>query len=307
MLPVYRKTPLTLLEQLQHPADKGLEIPDPVHAAQVLRRVGLYRFKGYLLPYKTDGGYQSDLTFGDIERLMALDETLRLQVLQAMPLVEVGIRQAISQHLLEIHGLRWYAKAELFAPPSTYFNHSELLARALSEFHGMPDLFVGHYRERYDQNEPPPIWMVAETMTLGNWSKLFEALASQADRDAIAASLNIRASTLASWLHALTVVRNVCAHHSRLYDRTFNTMGLADNRRTKRLLRQHSFDERDEGARRLAPRFYALHRLTNALDPASLWTTELKTCLAPCTPTELTRIGFRTGWNTQAEWNTFSP
>ncbi|WP_415813937.1 Abi family protein [Deinococcus marmoris] len=56
----------------------------------------------------------------------------------------------------------------MFTLPSEYFNHGEFLAKALSDFHAMPDLFVGHYRERYDQSELPPIWMVAETMTLGS-------------------------------------------------------------------------------------------------------------------------------------------
>ncbi|GGS44786.1 Abi family protein [Deinococcus knuensis] len=132
----------------------------------------------------------------------------------------------------------------------------------------MPELFVGHYRERYDLDVQPPIWMIAETMSLGGWSKLFAALRSQEDRDGIADLLGVRASTFTSWLHALTVVRNVCAHQSRLYDRVFATMGVADNKRVRRkLLLEQSFDPRDTEARRLAPRLYALHRLTQALDP----------------------------------------
>ncbi len=302
MTPRYDKTPLTLPEQLQHLTGKGLLIPNPLQAARVLRRVGLYRFKGYLLPYKTAQGYQAGVTFTEIERLMVLDEALRLHVLRAMPLVEVGIRQAITQHMLEIHGLRWYARPELFTPPSEYFNHGEFLAKALSDFHAMPDLFVGHYRERYDQSEPPPIWMVAETMTLGSWSKLFEAFAQREDRNRVAESLDLNGKTLTSWLHALTVVRNVCAHHSRLYDRTFGTIAVADNRRVKRLLHQQSFAEEDQAALRLAPRLYALHRLIQALDPGHPWTDELKVLLSGCAPAQLDRIGFRPGWDIQGEW-----
>lgn len=297
----YDKLPLTIPEQLEHLRGKGLVIADPEQAAVVLRRVGLYRFKGYLLPYKGPNGYQTGITFEDIEALMDFDEALRLHVLAAMPLVEVGIRQAINQPMLKQYGVRWYASEELFAAPNDYFNHAEFLARALAEFHHMPDLFVGHYREKYDQTEAPPAWMITETMTLGSWSKLFEAL-SQEDRDLIAEPLGIKASTLASWLHALTVVRNVCAHHARLYDRTFNTMGLADDRRTKRLLRQNSFDERDEGARRFAPRLYALHRLSHSLNPRTHWTVDLKTLLAPTPAPLLACIGLRPGWDEQPEW-----
>lgn len=300
MQPSYDKSPLTLPEQVEHLRQKGLVIGDLQRALEVLRRVGLYRFKGYLLPYKSSEGYAGGVTFEDIEDLMAFDEALRLRILTAMPLVEVGIRQAISQPMLERYGVRWYAREELFAA-SDYFQHSEFLRKALDEFHGMPDLFVGHYREKYHQTEPPPAWMITETMTLGSWSRLFESL-PQEERDLIALPLGIKASTLASWLHALTIVRNICAHHSRLYDRTFNTMGLADDRRTKRLLRQNSFDERDEGARRVVPRLYALHRLTHALDSQTRWTAGLKTLLAPVPPDTLARVGFRPGWDGQSEW-----
>lgn len=303
MKPVYTKTPLPLPAQVQHLQDKGLLIPDAAHAQLVLRRVGLYRFKGFLLPYKTPSGYAPGTTFADVERLMTLDDALRLHVLKAMQTVEVGVRQAMVQFMLEQHGLRWYADPGHFHGPSAFFDHADFLRKVTEEFDRMPELFVGHYRERYDLNAPPPIWMVAETMTLGGWSKLFAALRSQDDKDGIAALLGVRASTFTSWLHALTVVRNVCAHQSRLYDRVFATMGIADNKRVRRTLLEHSFDARDTEARRLAPRLYALHRLTQALDPGCAWTAELKGVVAGYTSEEVPRLGFRVGWETQLEWN----
>jgi abortive infection bacteriophage resistance protein len=175
-----------------------------------------------------------------------------------MQIVEVGVRQAMVQCLLERHGLGWYADAALFSD-SAYFDHAAFLDSVTTEFHALPELFVGHYRASHDQEAPPPIWMTAETMSLGRWLKLFEALVSQADRDAITAPLAVRASTFASWLHALTVVCNVCAHPSRLYDRTFNTMRLADNKRVRRRLLAHSLDPRDDQGRRVGARLYALH------------------------------------------------
>lgn len=305
MKPTYNKKPLTLPQQLDHLTDKGLLIPDPDHATQILKRVGLYRFKGYVLPFKDQHGYQSKTSFDAVERLMDLDEALRLHILKAMPLIEVGIRQTISQYMVEKYGIRWYAKSELFTDNENYFIHSEFLEKAIEAFHAMPDLFVGHYRERYSADEYPPIWMIAETMTLGSWSKLFEALKKKhlKDYDAIAESIGIhKASTLASWLHNLTIVRNICAHHSRLYDRRFKSISVADNKRTKRLLKEYSFDDTDPDSYRVAPRLYALHRLTQTFDPGNGWITELKTLLSQYTAEELPRLGFRPGWDMQSEW-----
>lgn len=73
MKPVYTKTPLSLPAQVQHLQDKGLHVPDPARAQLVLRRVELYRFKGFLLPYKMPSGYVPGTAFADVERLMTLD------------------------------------------------------------------------------------------------------------------------------------------------------------------------------------------------------------------------------------------
>ncbi len=44
-------------------------------------------------------------------------------------------------------------------------------------------------------------------------------LAQDADRKAIARRLNLVAPLLESWLHTLTTIRNICAHHARLWNR----------------------------------------------------------------------------------------
>jgi len=304
MKPVYAKTPLTIPQQVEHLQQRGLHIPDTARAQLVLRRVGLYRLKGFLLPYKTPAGYVPGTSFADAERLMKLDGALRLHVLGAMQTVEVGVRQAIVQWMLERHGLRWYADPVHFHEPNGYFDHTEFLSKVTEEFSRMPELFVGHYRERYDLDVPPPIWMIAETMSLGGWSRLFAALRSQEDRDGIAGLLGVRASTFTSWLHALTVMRNVCAHQSRLYDRVFATMGVADNKRVRRRLLEQSFDPRDTEARRLAPRLYALHRLMQALDPECAWTADLMGVVHGYSAAEVVRLGFRPDWDAQPEWTT---
>lgn len=299
---LYNKPPLTLPDQVAHLQAKGLHIPNSAHAQQVLGRVGLYRFKGYLLPYKSATGYTAGLTFHSIEQLIAFDDAFRLHIFSGLQTVEVGIRQLINQHMLEHYGIRWYADPLLFRPADRYFSHTDFLAKAVREFHKMPDLFVGHYRRAYEARAYPPAWMIAETMSMGSWSKLYRALAQQADKDAIALPLGVRATTLENWLQDLTVLRNACAHHSRIYDRVFKPAEVVDNPLVRAALLTHSFDPADPRSLRLAPRLYALHRLTHALDPQTHWTAGLKTLLAPVPPDILARVGFRAGWHGQSEW-----
>ncbi|WP_414657933.1 Abi family protein [Deinococcus sp. VB343] len=299
---IYNKPPLTLPDQVSHLQARGLHIPDPAHAQQTLKRVGLYRFKGYLLPYKSATGYTPGLTFDDIEQLIAFDDALRLHIFGGLQTVEIGIRQLINQHMLEHYGIRWYANPLLFRPADRYFSHTDFLAKAIREFHKMPDLFVGHYRRAYEARAYPPAWMIAETMSMGSWSKLYRALAQQRDKDAIALPLGVRATTLENWLQDLTVLRNACAHHSRIYDRVSKPAEVVDDPLIRAALMAQSFEAADPRSLRLAPRLYALHRLTRALNPHTRWTDRLKALLAPTPAPLLARVGFRPSWATQPEW-----
>ena len=61
--------------------------------------------------------------------------------------------------------------------------------------------------------------MAFETLTLGKLSRLYKGLNNDAEKVEIASEFNCVSSLLTSWLIYLTNVRNVCAHHSRLWNK----------------------------------------------------------------------------------------
>ena len=63
-----------------------------------------------------------------------------------------------------------------------------------------------------------PLWMAAEVMTFGNMLTFFRMLKMR-DKKAIARDFGINADTFETWLKSLNFVRNVCAHHGRLWNR----------------------------------------------------------------------------------------
>jgi abortive infection bacteriophage resistance protein len=75
--------------------------------------------------------------------------------------------------------------------------------------------FVSHYLESYQKL---PIWVAIEIWDFGALSKLFSGL-KQVDKDFIAAKYGVfSGDDFAGWLRGLNFVRNVCAHHSRLWN-----------------------------------------------------------------------------------------
>ena len=64
-----------------------------------------------------------------------------------------------------------------------------------------------------------PTWAIFEELTFGELSHFYKGIALDSDKKRIAQSFGLNFPLMESWLHALTIVRNVCAHHSRFWNR----------------------------------------------------------------------------------------
>lgn len=81
------------------------------------------------------------------------------------------------------------------------------------------ETFIKHFRDSYGQaDQLPPYWMIAELMTFGTLLTLFRGSPIIVKRR-IAARFGVADKVLESWLGALNVIRNSCAHHARLWNR----------------------------------------------------------------------------------------
>jgi abortive infection bacteriophage resistance protein len=61
--------------------------------------------------------------------------------------------------------------------------------------------------------------MILEISSFGNLSNIYKNLRPGQDRRAIANYFGLDDSTFSSWLHSFTYVRNLCAHHSRFWNK----------------------------------------------------------------------------------------
>jgi abortive infection bacteriophage resistance protein len=77
--------------------------------------------------------------------------------------------------------------------------------------------FVRHNKSKYGL--PLAIWVVCEVWDFGTMSRLYAGMREQ-DQDVISAKYGIHNGRIfATWLRSLNYLRNVCAHHSRLWNR----------------------------------------------------------------------------------------
>ncbi len=76
--------------------------------------------------------------------------------------------------------------------------------------------FITHHKSKYDGRLP--VWVAIEVWDFGLLSRLFEGLQFK-DKNHIAKKYGLAdGDTMAKWIRSLNFIRNVSAHHSRLWN-----------------------------------------------------------------------------------------
>ena len=81
-----------------------------------------------------------------------------------------------------------------------------------------------HFK-KYDSPSMPPVWKTLEVASFGTLSKLFCNMADISVKKSVAKSFGLpQYKYLESWIRSITVLRNCCAHHARIWNRRFPLM-----------------------------------------------------------------------------------
>jgi len=299
----YTKPALTYEQQLALLEARGLAITDRERALHWLRRKGYFRLSAYLLPFKipdTDT-FIVGSTFTDMIKLYKFDAHLRLLMIKAIDRVEVALRASITYHFAHVLGRFGYTDASHFTPfvsspglgiPAQGFDHAYLLRRIEIEVTQSKEDFVRHYRTKYNLEAHLPIWMLTELMPFGMLSKMTEGV-KKSLRKQIAKDFGIAQSQLTSWMETLTYVRNICAHHSRLWNRE---MSLKPE-----LLREWKAD--GVSNTRVYCVFLVLAHILCHASPRSRWKDMLILCILENPHININAMGFPHNWKELAPWN----
>lgn len=215
----YNKPPLTINHQIALLQSRGLIIPDIQLAINYLSNIGYYRLSAYMLPLKVMGANQflPNTTFDDVIRLYRFDRELRVFLFDYVERLEINFRTQLIYHLSLNHGAFWFENSQLFRDSVRHTSH---LFNIDKEVYRARETFKDHFEAKYTASRRMPAWMAFEVASFGSLSKLYENLtASQAKRE-VANYFGLQINPLISWIQSLNYIRNMCAHHSRTWNRT---------------------------------------------------------------------------------------
>jgi abortive infection bacteriophage resistance protein len=214
----YTKSALSFPEQVTLLKSRGLIITDEKKAIYCLTHINYYRLSAYIFPFlrdKTNHSFKEGVDFFDIINIYNFDRELRLLILSAIERIEISIKTSIVYVLSQKYDPFWLNNKDLFLDQISY---SETIVKLKEEIKRSDELFLDHYFSKYS-GSIPPAWIAFEIASFGLVSLLYRNLKLNKDMKEISQRYGLNHIVFSSWLHSLSYVRNVCAHHARLWNR----------------------------------------------------------------------------------------
>lgn len=161
---------------------------------------------------------------------------------------------------------------------------------------------LGAYCLPFEQSHSPHCFAVCEVMSFGQLSKWYQQLAVFQTRKAIAQHFDCDEKQFEGLLHHFVYLRNICAHHARLWNRKF-TKTIAQPRTKPLGLRvQCNFDIVHTAERKLYNSLVFLLYFLDKIAPQHTWRSRLVYLLNLHPRISKTWMGFPNDWQRYPIW-----
>jgi abortive infection bacteriophage resistance protein len=219
---IYSKPPLVIADQIKKLKERGLLINNIPFAEQYLINVGYYRLSGYWITMQSDKVnhiFKPNSTFENVISIYQFDRELRLLLFEIIERIEIALRTKMVYYLsLEINPW-WFEDSNNF---KNTVAHTETLMSIDRELQQTKEEFITqHYLKYHTDTRRPPAWKTLNITSFGTISKLYGNLADKMmAKDSIARDFGtVNRSFLPGWLQSITQIRNICAHHGRIWNK----------------------------------------------------------------------------------------
>ncbi len=217
----YTKRPRTTTKHIELLKRKGVLFRFEEDAYEKLKYIGYYRLKPYIKFYQaTDSTFKPQTDFDDVIQLYAFDRELKIRLFYSIERIEIAFRAVMVEILSNEYGGYWYLDKNLFIPQKFEVHQNKIQKRINKEKNKAPAL--KYFFKKYTEETFPPAWICIEHMTFGELLNIYEALL-RPERKKIAQEFGLDESILTSWMKGLVDIRNICAHHSRLWNKNIKT------------------------------------------------------------------------------------
>jgi len=294
----FSKLPITIAEQIEKLKSRGLRFTNEANAESYLSHISYYRLRAYTYPFQDntniDQPFNVDISFEQIIELYVFDRRLRLLIFDAIEKIEIALRTQIIYHFSLNHGSHWQLKPELYRDPMRFANHLDSLQKEIDRSN---ETFIDHYKQKYTNPTEPPCWMSLEVSSMGLLSKIFQNLSKSPEKLAITNHFGLKDVTvIENWILCFSTLRNICAHHGRVWNRRLIKIKLPTNPTYPFL------NEKSVYPNKLYATLSCISYILKIISPGSTFNDRLKELMKNCPLAQTREMGFPQNWLREELW-----
>lgn len=294
----FGKTYLTPVQHIALLQSRGLQIADENLATSYLTNVGYYRLSAYFYPLlevpKEKHIYKRGASFDKVVSMYTFDSRLRSLLFTKIEKIEVAIRSTLANIVAEDTGdIFWVTDPANYQSLDRFNTLMNVIDK---EYTGSKEDFIEHFKATY--SEPyPPAWMILEILPFGNMAHIYMNLADLSLKKKIAQHFGLQPPVFTSWLLVLSGLRNLCCHHSRVWNKLL-PIRPAEPRRVV-----HPWiDPSKTNSQRIYFRCAMIAYMLCTIEPGNDFKGELKALFAEFPNIDKTAMGFPASWESEPIW-----
>lgn len=293
----FNKPALTYSQQLELLKDRGITIDNEEKTLHLLESISYYRLSGYwypLLQDKKNHIFKPQANFTTAFRLYCFDKELRKLVLAELEKIEIAIRAKMIYTLSHRFGPFWFSDPSIFRNP---IKQADSITKLGQEYKRSDEEFIKAFAEKYS-NPLPPSWISIEITSFGTLSMLYSNLLPGKEKRIIANYFGISDSVFQTWLHSIVYLRNICAHHSRLWNRSMSIRPQVPRKTTKQWI-----DTENVQNNKSYFMLSMMQYLLQTVNPKSTFSSKLKNLLFKYDNVDVRAMDFPVNWEEEPFWN----
>lgn len=296
----YCKSPLSIDDQIALLTSRGLNISDKIKAKKILSNISYYRLRAYTYPFQDNNNpnhpFTKKVSLEEIIDIYSFDRKLRALVFEAIEKIEIAIRTQIIYQWSLNHGSHWQSNISLYRSSHRAII---LLSTLQTEIDRESEIFITHYKKQYTDPTDPPSWMSLEVSSFGLLSQIFLQLKKGNEKWLITNTFGLNdIGTMENWMLCLSNVRNICAHHGRLWNRRLTALvKFPSNPRNNIANLKNVLPYKPYAI------FVIIRYLLNIIDTNNQFNVELINVVDSCSLITDKEMGFPKNWRTESFWH----
>ena len=276
---------MEIKDQIKLLKERGLVVGDEEKLERYLRNISYYHFSTYFKHFQKNDLFIVGTNFEDVLNIYVFDQKLRLLLLDVLERIEKSFKcHLVYEMSIKTNDPFWVANHDFFWDGEKY---DMRITKMLNDLVASKEECIRHFYAKYDTPKYPPAWMIIEALSFGQAVMIFNQLTLE-NQEVVANSFGINKAFVSNWFYALSILRNSCAHHARLWNNDFIV----------KIYQRHGFYGKlfnNSNGNRLFNYLVVMHAINCKFNPTSRWVEKLENIIVEH-KIGISHMGFPNDW-----------